>query len=166
MVAPIKTTTWGGLHGSLALVLDYADYDIVIKNIVTLLAPLIKPTMINPKVNKLFNPYEILTLQEKIKSLQKEFELQEAGTTIEVQHIIDNVEEQYIKELNKDYFGYTNQTIKMLLTHLCTNWSKGSIRHGSPQPPTSSPLAISSTNNKRSARTSTSSSQKKPKPST
>jgi hypothetical protein len=40
MVAPVKTTTWGGLHGSLALVLDDADYAMVTKNIITLAAPL------------------------------------------------------------------------------------------------------------------------------
>jgi hypothetical protein len=124
MVANVKTTTWGGLHGSLVLILDDADYATVTKNIFTLLDPLTKPTTINPKINKLSNPYEILTLQEEMKTLQKEFELQEAVTTIGVQHIIDSVEEQYIKELNKDYFGYTNQTIKMLLTHLHTNWCK------------------------------------------
>jgi hypothetical protein len=41
-----------------------------------------------------------------------------------VQCIIDSVEEQYIEELNEDYFGYTIQKIKSLLTHLCTNWCK------------------------------------------
>jgi hypothetical protein len=59
-----------------------------------------------------------------MKTLQKEFELKEAVTTIGVQRIIDSVEEQYIKELNKEYFGYANQTIKTLLTHLHTNWCK------------------------------------------
>jgi hypothetical protein len=177
MVAPVKTTAWGGLYGSLALVLGAADYAMVIKNIVTLSAPLTKLTTINPKINKLSNPYEILTLQEEMKTLQKEFELQEAVTTIGEQRIINRVKEQYVKELKKDYFGYANQTIKLFLTHLCTNWCKVktkertnaqrlSIRHGSPRPPTSSPSAISSTNNKRSARTSISSSWKKPKPST
>jgi hypothetical protein len=124
MVAPVKTTIWGGLHGSLALVLNDADYATVTKNIVTLSAPLTKLTRINPKINKLSNPYKILTLQEEMKTLPKEFELQEAVTTIGVQRIINSVEEQYIKELNEDYFVYTNQTIKMLLTHLCTNWCK------------------------------------------
>ncbi len=56
MVAPVKTTIWDGLHGSLALVLDDADYARVTKNIVTLAAPLSKPTTINPKINKLSNP--------------------------------------------------------------------------------------------------------------
>ncbi len=59
-----------------------------------------------------------------MKTLPKEFELQEAVTTIGVQHIINSVKEQYVEELNEDYFGYTNQTIKTLLTHLRTNWCK------------------------------------------
>jgi hypothetical protein len=124
MVAPVKTTLWGGLHGSLALVLDDMDYDTVTKNIVTSVAPLLKPTTINPKINKLSNPYVILTLQEEMNTLQKEFELQEAVTTIGVQCIINSVEEQYIEELNKDYFSYANQTIEMLLTHLRMKWCK------------------------------------------
>jgi hypothetical protein len=125
MVAPVKTTAWGGLHGSLALVLDDAGYATVTKNIIiTLGAPLSKPTSINPKINKLSTPYEILTLQEEMITLQKEFELQEAVTAIGVQCIINSVEEQYVEELNKDYFGYANQTIKTLLTHLCTQWCK------------------------------------------
>jgi hypothetical protein len=56
MVAPVKTTAWGGLHGSLALVLDDADYAIFTKNTVTLAASLSKPTMINPKINKQSTP--------------------------------------------------------------------------------------------------------------
>jgi hypothetical protein len=49
MVAPVKTTAWGGLHGSLALVLDNTDYATVTQNIVTLLALLSKPTTIHQK---------------------------------------------------------------------------------------------------------------------
>ncbi len=88
------------------------------------MAPLSKPTTINPKINKQSNPYEILSLQEEIKTLLKEFELQEAVTTIVVQRIINSVKEEYIEKLNKDYFCYANQTIKTLLTHLCMNWYK------------------------------------------
>jgi hypothetical protein len=49
MVAPVKTTAWGGQRGSLALVLDDADYATVTKNIVTLAAPLSKPTQSTQK---------------------------------------------------------------------------------------------------------------------
>ncbi len=177
MVAPVKTTASGGLHGSLTIVLDDADNATVTKNIITLLAPLTKPTMINPKINELSNPYEILTLQEEMKTLWKDFKLKEAVTTIQVQHIIDSVKEQYVEELNKEYSGYANQTMKMLLTHLCTNWCKVMTKERTnateafyqawvPWPPTASPLTVSSTNNKRGARTSTSSSWKKPKSTT
>jgi hypothetical protein len=52
------------------------------------------------------------------------FKFQEAVTNIGVQCIIDSVQEQYVKDLNEDYFGYANQTIKSLLAHLHTNWCK------------------------------------------
>ncbi len=97
MVAPVKTTVWDGLHGSLALVLNNVDYATVTKNIVTFSAPLSKLTTINPKINELSNPYAILNLQEEMKMLLKEFELQEAVTTIRIQRIIDSVEEQYVE---------------------------------------------------------------------
>jgi len=41
-----------------------------------------------------------------------------------VQRIINSVEEQHIEELNEDYFGYANSTIKSVLLHLRTNWCK------------------------------------------
>ncbi len=53
-----------------------------------------------------------------MKKLQKEFDLQEAVTNIGVQCIINSVEEQYIEELNEEYFGYANNTIKSVLHHL------------------------------------------------
>jgi hypothetical protein len=56
MAALVKTTAWGGLHGSLALVLKDADYATLTKNIVTSEAPFSKPTRINPKINKLSTP--------------------------------------------------------------------------------------------------------------
>ncbi len=59
-----------------------------------------------------------------MKKLQKEFDLQEVVTNIGVQCIINRVKEQYIEELNKDYFGYANNTIKSVLHHLRTNWCK------------------------------------------
>jgi len=67
---------------------------------------------------------ELIRLQADRKNLQKAFNLQEAITNIGVQCIIDSVEEQYVKDLTEDYFGYANQTIKSLLEHLCTNWCK------------------------------------------
>jgi hypothetical protein len=45
-------------------------------------------------------------------------------SNIGVQCIIDSIEEQYIEELNEEYFRYANSTIKNVLRHLRTNWCK------------------------------------------
>ena len=65
MVAPVKTTAWGGLHGSLALVLDDAEYALITKNVIKTVDALIKPVSINPKIDNKSSPYEILTLQDE-----------------------------------------------------------------------------------------------------
>jgi hypothetical protein len=124
MVTPVKTTAWGGHHGSLALVLDDADNSSITKAKITSTKPVTQSDAINKGITATSTPLEILTFQEETKKLQKEFDLQEAVTNISVQRIIDSVEEQYIEELNKEFFGYANNTIKSVLHHLRTNWCK------------------------------------------
>mgnify|MGYP006146177255 FL=1 len=124
MVALVKTTAWGGRHGSLALVLDDADYSSITKAKITSTTPVNQPDTINKSITATSTPLEILTFQEETKKLQKEFDLQEAVTNFGVQRIINSVEEQYIEELNEEYFGYANSTIKSVLHHLRTNWCK------------------------------------------
>ena len=125
MVALVKTTAWGGRHGSLALVLNDADYSSITKAKITSTTPVNQPDTINKSITATSTPLEILTFQEEMKKLQKEFDLQEAVANFGVQCIIDSVEEQHIEELNEEYFGYTNSTsIKSVLHHLQTNWCK------------------------------------------
>jgi hypothetical protein len=124
MVAPVKTTAWGGLHGSLALVLNDVNYATGTRRAVTSTTHLVQPPAVNPAIKDDTPQCELLCLQVDTKNLQKAFDLQEAVTNIGVQCIINSVEEQYVEELNEDYFGYANQTIKSLLKHLCTNWCK------------------------------------------
>jgi hypothetical protein len=83
-----------------------------------------QPDTVNQGITNQSTPFEILTLQAETKTLQKEFDLQEAVINIRVQCIIDCVEEQYTKELNEEYFGYANRTIKSVLHHLRTKWCK------------------------------------------
>jgi hypothetical protein len=118
MVTPVKTTAWGGLHGSLALVLDDVRYATVTRQAVTLTARLVQPPAVNPEIKDDPPQRELLRLQADTKNLQKTFNLQEAVTNIGVQYIIDSIEEEYVEELNKDYLGYANQTIKSLLEYL------------------------------------------------
>ncbi len=96
MIAPIKTTSWGECHGSLALVLNDADYSSITKAKIISTKPVNQPDTINKGITA-----SILTFQEETKKLQKKFDLQEAVTNIGVQGIIDCVKEQYIKELNE-----------------------------------------------------------------
>jgi hypothetical protein len=128
MVAPVKTTAWGGCHGSLVLVLDEKDYSSITKARITSTKPVTQPDAINKGITATSPPLKILTFQEETKKLQKEFDLQVVVTDIGVQRIIDSVKEQYIEELNKEYFGYANNTIKNVLHHLRTNWCKVMIR--------------------------------------
>jgi hypothetical protein len=77
-----------------------------------------QPDAINKGITATSSHFEIITFQEETKKLQKEFDLQEVVTNIGVQPIVNSIEEQYTKELNKEYFGYANNTIKSLLHHL------------------------------------------------
>jgi hypothetical protein len=97
---------------------------IITKEKITSTKPVNQPDTINKGIKAASTPLEILTFQEKLKKLQKEFDLQEAVTNIGMQCITDSIEEQYIKELDKEYFGYANNTIKSVLHHLQTNWCK------------------------------------------
>jgi len=74
MVAPIKTTAWRGRHGSLALVLDDADYSSIIKAKITSTKPVNQPDTINKGITTTSTPLEILTFQEEMKKVQKEFD--------------------------------------------------------------------------------------------
>jgi hypothetical protein len=124
MVAPVKTTAWGGCHGSLVLVLNDADYSSITKVCTTSTTPVTQLDAINKGITATSTPLKILTFQEETKKLQKGFDLQEVVTNISVQRIINSMEEQYIEVLNKEYFGYANNTIKSVLHHLQTNWCK------------------------------------------
>ncbi len=73
MVAPVKTTAWGGNHGSLALVLDDADYSSITKAKITSTKPVTQPDAIIKGIMTTSTPLEILTFQEETKKLQKEF---------------------------------------------------------------------------------------------
>ena len=124
MVAPVKTTARGGLHGSLVLVLDDADYAIVTRGVVTATNRVDQPPAVHPNIDDQSTQRKLLRLQAETKNLQTAFDLQEVVTNIGVKRVINSVEEQYVEELNEDYFGYANQTIKSVLTLLRTKWCK------------------------------------------
>jgi hypothetical protein len=77
-VAPVKTTPQGRHHGSLALVLDDANYSSITKASVTSTKLVTKPDAINKSITATSSPLKILTFQEERKKFQKEFDLHEA----------------------------------------------------------------------------------------
>ncbi len=87
------------------LVLKDADYSNITKVRTTSTMPVTQLGAINKGITATSTPLKILTFQEETKILQKGFDLQEAIANIGVQCIIDSVKEQYIKEVNEEYFG-------------------------------------------------------------
>ncbi len=71
MVAPIKTTAWGRLHGWLALVLDDVNYATVTRQAVKLTDCLVQPPAVNPAIKDNTSQCELLHLQVVTKDLQK-----------------------------------------------------------------------------------------------
>ena len=49
-------------------------------------------------------PFETLTLQETQKVKKPAYKLKEAATDIGVERIVECTEEQYVEELNEEYF--------------------------------------------------------------
>jgi hypothetical protein len=117
MVAPIKTTAWGGWHGSLALDLDNTDYKSITKLTMQTTRWSLNQ-MLSTEASPINQPHSKSSpLKQKQRHFKKNF-------NIRVQCIIDCVKEQYLEELNEEYFGYAISTIKSVLHHLHKKWWK------------------------------------------
>jgi hypothetical protein len=123
IAAAAKTTSWGGRHGHLALVLDDDEYRIVTGNAThtttRLMAPPIVPTALTNNTT--------LTLRARITADHnlecQEFWKQEAVDAVIIDKIVcEGVDAPYIEELDEDFIGYSAQTIKSLLVHLRREW--------------------------------------------
>ena len=56
MITLVKTSAWGGLHGSLALVLNDANYTTITKGTVTSTAPVAPTNAVNKKITAILTP--------------------------------------------------------------------------------------------------------------
>jgi hypothetical protein len=61
IVAPVETTAWGGLHGSLALVLNDVDYTSITKLRIMSTSLATQLPAINAGITNTSTPFEILT---------------------------------------------------------------------------------------------------------
>eukprot|EP00804_Cyclotella_cryptica_P026879 CCRYP_017595-RA/>CCRYP_017595-RA protein AED:0.44 eAED:0.44 QI:0/-1/0/1/-1/1/1/0/180 len=123
IAAAVKTTSWGGRHGHLALVLTDAEYRTVTGNPDIAIDCLPTPPII---ASGLTNT-TMLTNCASITGLHnlacQEFWNQEAVDAVIVDKIVrEAIDPTYIEELEDDYVGYSGQTIKTIVQHLRTEW--------------------------------------------
>eukprot|EP00804_Cyclotella_cryptica_P000162 CCRYP_017462-RA/>CCRYP_017462-RA protein AED:0.81 eAED:0.81 QI:0/0/0/0.5/1/1/2/0/589 len=123
IAAAVKTTSWGGRHGHLALVLNDAEYQTV-TNVPTLtttrlvLPPIVPANLAN---NTTLTHRTCIMADHNLEC--QEFWKQESVDAIIVDKIVrEAVDAAYVEELDDDYIGYRAQTIKTILEHLRTEW--------------------------------------------
>ena len=121
--AAIRATAWGGHH--ICLPLSFPDAALS-RVIVGALANcnLSDPRKVNNAIKPETPTFDQLALKADQDILWIELWTQLAVTDLAVKLIISCVDAQYIKELEEDYIGYANCTIRGLLCHLRTTWCK------------------------------------------
>ena len=82
MVAPVKTTAWGGRHGSLALVLDDADYSSITKMKITSTTPVDQPDAINKVSRQHQPPWNYSPSKKKQKNFKRNLTCKRRSPTL------------------------------------------------------------------------------------
>jgi hypothetical protein len=123
IAAAVKTTSWGGRQGHLALVLNDAEYRTV-TNVPTLtttrlvLPPIVPANLAN---NTTLTHRTRIMADHNLEC--QELWKQESVNAIIIDKIVrEAIDAAYIKELDDDYIGYEAQTINTILEHLRTEW--------------------------------------------
>jgi hypothetical protein len=124
MVAPVKTTAWGGHHGSLALVLDDADFSSITKAKIISTKPVTQPDAINKGITATSTPLEILTFQEETRNFKRNLTCRRRSSTLACNASSTASKNSTSKNLTKNTSVYANNTIKSVLHHLRINWCK------------------------------------------
>ena len=130
IAAAIKTTKWGGRHGHLPLVLSDTEWqtasgvgatfpDGTANNTDRQPQPPLIPVGLTNNMTHINRE----TIKSRHDLANINFWTQEAVDKISVERIVqDIVDEMYVEELDEDYVGYSNQTIKTILAHIKDNW--------------------------------------------
>ena len=123
IVSKIPTSQWGGTTGHLALVLRAPEFRIAMNdpnaNVNRIPAvPLVPAGLANNLT--LINRTRILNGHAQ---LQNEKWTQEAVDHFMVDRIVNElVDSTYVEELELDYVGFNNETIKTIINHIKTEW--------------------------------------------
>jgi hypothetical protein len=123
IAAAVKTASWGGLHGHLALVLTDDEYRLITGDATQVTTRLVAP----PIVPTALANNTTLTLRARITADHnlkcQEYWKQEAVDTVMVDKIVrEGIDAPYIEELDDDFISYSAQTAKSLIAHLRHEW--------------------------------------------
>ena len=123
MCAAIKTGAWGGRHGHLALVLFNGEYQTKTGDPNADTDPQDAPPLTPVSLT---NQDTLLQRTRRTNSHAVkwvEYHNQEGVTEVVVNRIVtEAIDEQYTKELEDEYMGYANETIKSTLAHIKNEW--------------------------------------------
>ena len=119
----VRATEWKGSHGHLALVLDEAEMRLVTGDAAATVDLIAQPPIVPAGLTNgttIVNRTKInLEHQKKWGNYYK----QQSVISVVVQRIVSEaVESEYVEELDDEYLGYANQTIKSVLTHIRNNY--------------------------------------------
>ena len=97
----LNTTTWGGRHGYLPLVLDNQKISLVTTDDSLECAWVKNPALIHPNIASSIKGWDLIQLQENHKLRWTEYHFQMVIDTVVVQAIVAAVNEQYIDNLKE-----------------------------------------------------------------
>ena len=123
VTAQCKSTNWGGRHGHLACVLNDREYQNVTgdNTLVTDLQP--KPAQVHPMIDNNTTALERAQLNASQSIQLTAYYSQCAVNEVVVERMVnDIVEKHYVEDLEDEYTGYANQTIKTVLHHIKSEW--------------------------------------------
>ena len=115
-----NTTTWGGRHSYLPLVLNQEKMRLVTSDESLDCTRIKKPSLIHPNIAIDIKGRDIVQLQEDHKLRWTEYHFQMVIDVVAVEAIVATADEQYIDEIKEDNVRYNNHTIKTMLRQLRT----------------------------------------------
>lgn len=123
MASAVKTSNWGGSHGHLPLVISDTEFITVTGNATSVTTRQPKPALINPALTNSTTVLVRARLGAEQALAWTEYWKQESVDSVLVERMVkDIIDPEYIEELENDYAGYSNQTIKNIIAHLKTEW--------------------------------------------
>ena len=119
LAALMKTTKWGGRHGCLSLVIDEKDFQSITGDDTATTDRLDTPKLTPDRLTNSTTLINQTKINAKQNIEQEEYWKQETVNRVTLNRLEqDIINPAYIKELENDYIGYADQTIKTILKHL------------------------------------------------